>query len=376
MERSSLSVVEVEEVHVRRGVGLAQHAVHVEGAGVGLRLKAAREHELEDVAIDDVLLGTRDDVLEILVAPGEGDVLANLAVDLVHARENGGRGRGAALQATEHTVQARDGIVVGTVDVFAGAVEVNGVGDEQDCAVLVVMNGHVGDHVERELGQLYVVGGRVGQVLPVADDIPAEVSDQAGGERRQGGVGLSVEHLQGLGDGLHGVAVDGCAGGGTALPVDGTVNGGEGRAGRRADEGVTCPRSGLTLGGNRGGFEQEGAVGRFDGRALVVLEYEGTVDADGGERVGEDFNVDGNHSGSGCTGAEFFARGGDGAQILHYCTPLGWGDAGGAAMRQGRWRVLCSVYPRVLIRVGPRQGRCGPAPPSFKGSGGANPRTP
>ena len=187
----------------------------------------------------------------------------------------------------------------------------------------------------------------------MADDIPAEVSDQARGERRQARVRLGVEHLQGLGDGLHGVAVDGCTGGGAALPVDGAVNGGEGRAGRRADEGVTCPRSGLTLGGNRGGFEQEGAVGRFDGRALVVLEYEGTVDADGGERVGEDFNVDGNHSGSGCTGAEFFARGGDGAQILHYCTPLGWGDAGGAAMRQGRWRVLCSVYPRVLIRVGP-----------------------
>ena len=152
MERSSLSVVEVEEVHIRRGVGLAQHAVHVEGAGVGLRLEAAREHELEDVAIDDVLLGTRDDVLEVLVAPGEGDVLANLAADLVHARENGGGGRGAALQATEHAVQARDGIVVGAVDVFAGAVEVDGVGDEQDCAVLVVVNGHVGDHVERELG--------------------------------------------------------------------------------------------------------------------------------------------------------------------------------------------------------------------------------
>ena len=273
-------------------------------------------------------------------------------------------------------MQARDGIVVGTVDVFAGAVEVNGVGDEQDRAVLVVVNGHVGDHVERKLGQLYVVGGRVGQVLPVADDIPAEVADQAGGERRQSGVGLGVEHLQGLGDGLHGVAVDGCAGGGTALPVDGAVNGGEGRAGRRADEGVACPRSRLALGGNRGGFEQEGAVGRLNGRALIILEYEGSVDADGGERVGEDFNVDGNYAGSGCAGAEFFARGGDGAQILHYCTPLGWGDAGGAAMRRGGWRVLCSVYPRMLIRVGPRQGRRGPAPPSLEGSGGANPRTP
>ena len=97
-------------------------------------------------------------------------------------------------------------------------------------------------------------------------------------------------------------------------------------------------------------------MGCLGGRALVVLEYEGTVDADGGERVGKNFNVDGNHAGSGCAGAEFFARGGDGAQILHYCTPLGWGDAGGAAMRRGGWRVLCSVYPRVLIRVGPRQG--------------------
>ena len=90
------------------------------------------------------------------------------------------------------------------------------------------MNGHVRDHVERKFGQLNVIGGRVGQVLPVADNIPAEVADETGGERRQGGVGLGVEHLQGLGDGLHGVTVDGCASGGATLPVNGTVNGGEG----------------------------------------------------------------------------------------------------------------------------------------------------
>ena len=180
-------------------------------------------------------------------------------------------------------MQARDGVFVGAVDVFAGAVEVDGVGDEQDGAVLVVVDCHVRDHVEREFGQVHVIGGRVRQVLPVAHDVPAEVADQAGGERRQGRVGFGVEHLQGLGDGFYGVAVDGCAGGGASLPVDCAVNGGEGGAGGCADEGVAVPGCGFAFRGDFGGFEQEGAVGCFDGFALVVLEYEGSVDADGGE---------------------------------------------------------------------------------------------
>ena len=41
VERGSLSVVKVEEVHVRRGVGLAQHAVHVECLGVGFGFESA-----------------------------------------------------------------------------------------------------------------------------------------------------------------------------------------------------------------------------------------------------------------------------------------------------------------------------------------------
>ena len=49
-------------------------------------------------------------------------------------------------------MQACNGVLVGAVDVFAGAVEVDGVGDEQDGAVLVVVDCHVGDHVEREFG--------------------------------------------------------------------------------------------------------------------------------------------------------------------------------------------------------------------------------
>ena len=113
---------------------------------------------------------------EALFAPGEGDVFADLAVNVCHAGENGGGRCGAALQAAEHAVQARYGVLVGAVDVFAGAVEVDGVGDEQDGAVLVVVDSMSETMVEREFGQVHVIGGRVGQVLPVAHDVPAEVA--------------------------------------------------------------------------------------------------------------------------------------------------------------------------------------------------------
>ena len=43
------------EVHVRRRVDLAQHAVHVERVVVAVEVEALREHDLEDVAGEDVL---------------------------------------------------------------------------------------------------------------------------------------------------------------------------------------------------------------------------------------------------------------------------------------------------------------------------------
>ena len=41
VEGDAVAVFKVEEVHVRRGVGLAQYTVHVEGLGVGFGFESA-----------------------------------------------------------------------------------------------------------------------------------------------------------------------------------------------------------------------------------------------------------------------------------------------------------------------------------------------
>ena len=48
------------EVHVRARVHLAQHPVDVERVGVEVEVEALRQHDLEDVAGEDVLLGHLD----------------------------------------------------------------------------------------------------------------------------------------------------------------------------------------------------------------------------------------------------------------------------------------------------------------------------
>ena len=53
----------LDEVHVRRRVDLAQHAVHVERVGAEFEVVALGEHDLEDVAGDDVLLRHLDGTL-------------------------------------------------------------------------------------------------------------------------------------------------------------------------------------------------------------------------------------------------------------------------------------------------------------------------
>ena len=48
-----------EQVHVRAGVGRAQHPVDVERVGAGSRLEPLRQHDLEDLAGPDRLLAAR-----------------------------------------------------------------------------------------------------------------------------------------------------------------------------------------------------------------------------------------------------------------------------------------------------------------------------
>ncbi len=52
-----------QEVHVGAGVDLTQHAIHVERVGLEFDVVALSQHDLEDVALQDVLLGDLDSAL-------------------------------------------------------------------------------------------------------------------------------------------------------------------------------------------------------------------------------------------------------------------------------------------------------------------------
>ena len=62
-------LVAAHEVHVRARVDLAQHSVDVERIGVELELEALREHDLEDVAGEDVLLRDLDGAAVRVLCP-------------------------------------------------------------------------------------------------------------------------------------------------------------------------------------------------------------------------------------------------------------------------------------------------------------------
>ena len=49
----------------------------------------------------------------------------------------------------------------------------------------MVEHDHVVVERERQVGQVAIVGRRVGQLLDVADDVVAGIADRAAGERRQ-----------------------------------------------------------------------------------------------------------------------------------------------------------------------------------------------
>ena len=95
------------------------------------------------------------------------------------------RGRGRLGEPRGHRLDPGDGVGVRLVDALVAVVEVDRVGDQPDLAVVVVEHRQVGDQQEHQLGDVQVVGVAVGQPLDPADDVVAEVADQAGGERRQ-----------------------------------------------------------------------------------------------------------------------------------------------------------------------------------------------
>ncbi len=101
-----------QEVHVRAGVDLAQDPVHVEGVGVQVEVEALGQHDLEDVAGQDVLLGH---LHRVAVRPG-ADRRADLGQGVGgvgrHRRQVGQR----PAQVGGRCVEAGGGQVVGHVE--------------------------------------------------------------------------------------------------------------------------------------------------------------------------------------------------------------------------------------------------------------------
>ena len=96
-----------QEVHVRARVDLAQHAVEVERVGVEIDVVALRQHDLEDVAGDDVLLGDLDGLLVHPVghrAAHLGHLVVGLRRGDRHVRQAAGRDR--RLRARPGTIAA------------------------------------------------------------------------------------------------------------------------------------------------------------------------------------------------------------------------------------------------------------------------------
>ena len=167
-----------KQVHVRAGVGGAQHPVDVEGVDRAVDLVALRGHHLEDVAGADRLLGTFD----VRLVAARGQLWARPRDRQVHHRDGA---VGAGRQLGAHPVQARDGVGPRLVHPLVGVVVVHRVRHQQQGPVGMVEYRQVGSQHHRQLGQPQVVDGVVGQALPPANHVVGHRTDHAAGQRRQ-----------------------------------------------------------------------------------------------------------------------------------------------------------------------------------------------
>ena len=164
-----LDVASGEVEHVGRRVGGPQHPVDVQQASVHLRLQTVGEHDLEDVALADVLLGPHDHGAVLLLgeercevgSQPDGDMLPGLPVlyYLHHGVDDGARLRVVPPAGQD-------------------------VGYDRDRLPEVVEGDHLVE--EHQIGVLepLVVSGVYPQAgLCVLDVVVGEVSDQAAGER-------------------------------------------------------------------------------------------------------------------------------------------------------------------------------------------------
>ena len=300
VEVAALSVGQRHEIHVRARVQRAQHTVHVERVSRRIDVEALGDDHLEHVAVDDVLLGAFDGLLVVALLGAKAQLgLGDRFVQDVDAGLVRSRGGGIAL----HLVESSDGLVVGGVGASGFIIHIHRIGDEPYRTGYVVDHGDIGGQGKHglRLSGLVRSFGAQGR-FPVADGIPADRADQTAGQVRQAFHMRGLQSLQrGVSDFDH-VTGDGHADRDLAQPVGLTVVGAQ--LGHRvdADEAVTAPRAAVFR-----RFEDEGA-GSAAGETLV--------EADRGERVGEQTAHDRNHTVAGVGQfVELFATGPGGAPL-------------------------------------------------------------
>ena len=167
------------EVHVRRRVHLSQHAVDVERIGAEREVVALREHDLEDIAGDDVFLGHLD---RLLVHPvGHGRVELREFVVCRGRFDRCVRQRFG--QIGDRPLDADDGPVVGLVDLGAGQPAGRHTLDEVHPLPPVIEGGERSDHRHHRVGELPIVGRDVGEVFHLAYDVVTQEAHDPSVER-------------------------------------------------------------------------------------------------------------------------------------------------------------------------------------------------
>ena len=268
-------VLEVQQVHVRAGVGGPQHPVHVERVGRAVHLEPLRHDDLERLAGPDLLLGDLDGrAVVLLAAPAQERGLGRRVHPDRRRRRDG--------QLGGHPVEAGDGVVVGGVDALVGAVPVDRVGDQRDRALVVVDRGQVGGQQHDQLGQGQVVdrGRVVADALHAAHHVVAHVADHPAGQRRQPRQLLAAQLLDDGAQRGQRVALGGQAHGDLTGPVQPSVDGGERRGTAGPDERPSRPRPAVLrrLQQERAGSRSGELAVDPDGRLVVGEEPAGHRD--------------------------------------------------------------------------------------------------
>ena len=156
------------------------------GSTVPVEVEALREHDLEDVAGEDVLARRLDRVAGTSRRPSSSVNGGQLARARPRAAATARTAAGAASSSTWASSR-RHGRVVRGVDLAPSSAprREEDVLDQVEALAEVVERGDVPGERQHRVGQAEVVGRHVGQALDLAHDVVAEVADDAAVERRE-----------------------------------------------------------------------------------------------------------------------------------------------------------------------------------------------